>query len=95
VRESVDASEEFEELMPRRLTNIAPLLRRINFKNSLSFELDSISFCLSLLAVITNNNNNNFSNNNLTKTCTLLDKGQTARLHNTLYITSLVLSHYP
>lgn len=98
--EREEFGQEFEELMPRRLTNIAPLSRKINLNNSLSFELDSISFCLSLLAVITNNNNNNFSNNNLTKdlnllpfSCTLLDKGQTARLHNTLYITSLVSSH--
>ena len=69
--EREEFGQEFEELMPRRLTNIAPLLRRINFKNSLSFELDSISFCLSLLAVITNNNNNNFSDNNLTKNLNL------------------------
>ena len=94
--------QEFDELMPRRSTNIAPLSRKIILNNSLSFEPYSNCLCLSLLAVITNTNNNNFSDNNLTKalnllplSCTLLDEGQTARLHNTLYITSLVLSHYP
>ena len=69
--ESFEFGQEFEELMPKRSTNIAPL-SKINFKNSLSFELDLISFCLSLLTVINNNNNNNnnknnFSSNNLTK----------------------------
>ena len=65
--ESFEFGQEFKELMPERSTKIAPLFG-INFKNSLSFELDLISFCLSLLAVI--NNNNNFSNNNLNKDLT-------------------------
>ena len=102
--ESSEFGEEFKELKPDRSTKIAPLWS-LNLRiNSLSFYLVSFSFafhCLQCQATTTTTTFSN-SNNNLTKdllpfSCTLLDEGQTnrqtTRLHNTLYITSLVLSH--
>ena len=92
--ESFEFEQDFKELMPKRSTKIAPLSRLNLNINSLSF----YSFYFLLITLIINNNFScsyiNLNKDLLPFSCTLLNEGQTPRLHNTLYITSLVSSHH-
>ena len=95
--QSFEFGQEFEEVYIDWSTKIAPLWTLIinNLNLDTSFDYSSVYHCLLLQALPYQLQQQQLvSGSYQQRPLIALDLGQTSRLHNTLYITSLVSSHY-